>query len=61
MAGGDGGSGQSLRAIGTEEGDDGVLYGKSGQSWTQLVVLEPGNVRSFSATPYGQSDHADSP
>ena len=61
-AGGDGGSGSTLRAIGVQRDEEtGIAYGESGQSWTQLVVLEPGNVRSFSATPYGQSDHPDSP
>ncbi len=60
--GGDAGSGSTLRAIGTRlDEQTGIAYGESGQSWTQLVVLEPGNVRSFSATPYGQSDHPDSP
>ena len=61
-AGGDGGGGSTLRAIGTSRDEaDGILYGNSGQSWTQLVVFEPGNVRSYSATPYGQSDRPDSP
>ncbi len=60
-AGGDSGGGSTLRAVGTSQGEDGVFYGRSGQSWTQLVVFRPGAVRSYSATPYGQSDHADSP
>lgn len=60
-AGGDSGGGQTLRAIGTSRSDDGIYYGRSGQSWTQLVLFRPGAVESYSATPYGQSDHPDSP
>jgi acyl-homoserine-lactone acylase len=60
-AGGDSGGGSTLRAVGTSQGEDGVLYGRSGQSWTQLVIFKPGAVRSYSATPYGQSDRPDSP
>ncbi|MBM3497798.1 MAG: penicillin acylase family protein, partial [Armatimonadetes bacterium] len=60
--GGDAGSGSTLRAIGVARDEaSGICYGESGQSWTQVVVLERGNVRSFSATPYGQSDHPSSP
>jgi acyl-homoserine lactone acylase PvdQ len=55
-AGGD----YTLRAIGSSE-EGGVYYGKSGQSWTQVVLFRKGAVESYSATPYGQSDHADSP
>ena len=60
-AGGDSGGGSTLRAVGTSQGDDGVFYGRSGQSWTQVVIFERGAVRSYSATPYGQSDRPDSP
>ncbi len=41
--------------------DDGISYVRGGQSMTRLVLLEKGNVRSYSCTPYGQSDHPDSP
>ncbi len=60
-AGGDYGAGSSLRAVGTSQDDDGILYGRGGQSWTQLVIFKRGAVRSYSATPYGQSDRPDSP
>lgn len=60
-AGGDTGGGSTLRAIGSHRGEDGRYYGHSGQSWTQLVLFRPGAVESYSATPYGQSDHPDSP
>jgi len=60
VAGGDTGAGSTLRAVGTSRGDDGIYYGHSGQSWTQVVLLRRGAVASYSATPYGQSDHPDS-
>ena len=59
LAGGKPGFGSTLRAIGTHEPEDGVLYARSGQSCTTLVLLRPGGAESYSATPYGQSDHPD--
>jgi len=41
--------------------DDGISYVRGGQSMTRIVFLKKGAVRSYSATPYGQSDHLDSP
>lgn len=60
VSGGDTGGGSTLRAVGTDR-EDGIYYGRSGQSWTQLVILKKGDVRSYSATPWGQSDDPDSP
>lgn len=50
----------TLRAVGADE-EDGVYYGNSGQSWTQAVLFRKDAVESYSSTPYGQSDHPDSP
>lgn len=61
LSGGDSGDGQTLRAIGARMEDDGIFYGYTGQNWTQVVVLRPGRVESYSYTPYGQSDRPDSP
>ena len=41
--------------------DDGISYAEGGQLCTTVVVLQEGNVRSYSATPYGQSNDPDSP
>jgi acyl-homoserine-lactone acylase len=60
VSGGDSGGGSTLRAVGTHR-EGNVFYGRSGQSWTQVVLLNKGAVESYSATPYGQSDHPDSP
>ena len=38
-----------------------AFYGHGGQNWTQLVQFRRGAVRSWSATPFGQSDDAASP
>jgi acyl-homoserine lactone acylase PvdQ len=52
----------ALRNVGGGPPDDeGISYVRGGQSMTRLVFLEKGNVRSYSCTPYGQSDHTDSP
>jgi len=59
--GGDSGGGSTLRAVGASQGPDGRYYGGAGQNWTQVVVLREGAVESYSANPYGQSDHPDSP
>jgi len=60
LSGGESGGGQTLRAI-TAELDGKVYYGRGGQSWTQVVQLRPGAVRSWSVTPLGQSDDPASP
>jgi len=60
VSGGESGGGQTLRAIGSNlEGK--AFYGQSGQSWTQLVQFRRGAVRSWSATPSGESDDPGSP
>ena len=60
VSGGESGGGQTLRAINSKlEGK--VFYGWDGQNWTQLVQFRRGAVRSWSATPYGQSDDPASP
>jgi acyl-homoserine-lactone acylase len=41
--------------------DDGISWVRGGQSMTRIVLLKKGEVRSYSATPYGQSDHPESP
>ncbi|MFQ5808123.1 MAG: penicillin acylase family protein [Armatimonadota bacterium] len=61
LAGGNPGMGSTLRAIGTNEPEDGVMYGRGGQSCTTLVLFRPGGAESYGVTPYGQSDHPDSP
>jgi len=61
VSGGDSGAGdQTLRAISSDlEGK--FYYGRAGQNWVQLVQFKPGNVQSWSVTPYGQSDDPASP
>ncbi len=54
------GGDHTLRAIGSCF-EDGFFYGRSGQSWTQVVLLRNTGIESYSATPFGQSDHPDSP
>ena len=52
----------TLRAVGGGEPDEeGVSYIESGQSCTTVVVLEEGDVRSYSVVPYGQSEDPSSP
>jgi acyl-homoserine lactone acylase PvdQ len=60
LSGGESGGGQTLRAI-TANLDGKVYYGSGGQCWTQVVQLRPGAVRSWSVTPFGQSDDPASP
>jgi acyl-homoserine lactone acylase PvdQ len=58
--GNSGGGDQTLRAVDAKlEGK--VYYGTGGQNWVQLVQFRPGAVRSWSLTPYGQSDDPKSP
>ncbi len=52
--------GSVLRAISSDE-ENGVRYGRAGQSWTQIALMRPGAVESYSDTPFGQSDRPDSP
>ncbi len=60
VSGGESGGGSTLRAVSSSlEGK--VFYGHDGQNWTQLVEFRPGAVRSWSATPYGESDDPASP
>jgi len=61
FSGGDAGSGSmTLRAMASKmEGK--AFYGESGQNWTQLVQFRRGAVRSWSATPFGESDEPASP
>ncbi len=59
-SGGDSGGGMTLRAISWSE-QNGKYFGRAGQNWVQLVQFRPGAVRSWSLTPYGQSDDPDSP
>jgi acyl-homoserine-lactone acylase len=55
-----GGGDMTLRAMASKlEGK--VFYGESGQNWTQLVQFKRGAVRSWSATPFGESDDPASP
>jgi len=51
----------TLRAIGTSDPDEhGISYARSGQSCPTIVFLKQ-PVTSYSAVPYGQSEHPDSP
>lgn len=55
FSGGNSGGGMTLRAMeSTLEGK--VFKGHWGQNWTTLVQFKPGEVRSWSVTPFGQSD-----
>lgn len=61
VSGGDSGAGdQTLRAISSDL-DGKFYYGRAGQNWVQLVQFKPGDVQSWSVTPYGQSDDPASP
>ncbi len=51
----------TLRAVNGRWEDDGVGYVGAGQLCTTVVSLEPGNVRSYSAVPFGQSEDPASP
>jgi acyl-homoserine lactone acylase PvdQ len=51
----------TLRAIGSGDPDEnGISYARSGQSCPTVVFLKQ-PVTSYSAVPYGQSEHPDSP
>lgn len=60
FSGGDSGGGMTLRAMASKL-DGKAFYGESGQNWTQLVQFRRGAVRSWSATPFGESDDPGSP
>ena len=60
FSGGDSGGGMTLRAMASKR-EGKAFYGESGQNWTQLVQFRRGAVRSWSATPFGESDEPDSP
>lgn len=60
IAGGDSGSGMTLRAVGSSL-RDGKLIGDRGQSCTQLVLFKKDGAVSWSVTPWGQSDDPRSP
>ena len=61
VSGGDSGAGdQTLRAIDSRL-DGTAFYGTGGQNWLQVVQFREGAVRSWSLTPYGQSDDPTSP
>ena len=52
----------TLRAVNSSQPDDnGISHVTGGQFCTTIVLLREGNVISYSATPYGQSNHPDSP
>jgi acyl-homoserine lactone acylase PvdQ len=52
----------TLRAVnGGEPDPSGISYIESGQSCTTVVMLKKGDVRSYSAVPYGQSEDPASP
>ncbi|GIV16458.1 MAG: 7-beta-(4-carbaxybutanamido)cephalosporanic acid acylase [Armatimonadota bacterium] len=61
ISGGETGGGQTLRAVGSRMEADNIFYGYTGQNWTQVVLFRKGAVESYSANPYGQSDHPTSP
>lgn len=60
FSGGESGGGMTLRAMDSRL-DGNAYYGHGGQNWTTLVQFRRGAVRSWSATPFGQSDDPDSP
>ena len=51
----------TLRAVHGEPDEEGISYGESGQSCTTVVMLQQGDVRSYSVVPFGQSEDPDSP
>lgn len=55
-----GGGNMTLRAMASKM-DGKTFYGESGQNWTQLIQFRRGAVRSWSATPFGESDDPSSP
>lgn len=51
-----------LRTVTSAAPDEtGISYVRGGQFCTTVVVLNPNGIISYSATPYGQSNHPDSP
>ena len=60
LSGGESGGGMTLRAISSSL-DGKVFHGRGGQNWVQLVQFRRGAVRSWSVTPYGESDDPASP
>jgi len=52
----------TLRAVNSSKPDDkGMFRITGGQFCTTVVLLKPDGIVSYSATPYGQTNHADSP
>ena len=52
----------TLRAVNSSAPNDkGIFQVEGGQFCTTIVLLKPDGIVSYSATPYGQSNHADSP
>ncbi len=52
----------TLRAVNSSAPNDkGIFQVKGGQFCTTIVLLKPEGIVSYSATPYGQSNHTDSP
>lgn len=60
VSGGDSGGGSTLRALSAYL-DGQAYYVREGQNWTQVIQLRRGAVRSWTATPFGQSDDPASP
>lgn len=60
FSGGESGGGMTLRSMASRL-DGRTFYGHSGQNWTQLVQFRRDQVRSWSVTPFGQSDDPTSP
>ncbi|MDP6775987.1 MAG: penicillin acylase family protein [Candidatus Latescibacteria bacterium] len=52
----------TLRSVfGSAPDEKGISYVRGGQMATTVVILKEGDVTSYSAAPYGQSNHSDSP
>jgi len=52
----------TLRAVGGGfDAKTGTILCEHGQSCTTLALFKPGRVESYSVTPWGESDHPDSP
>ena len=52
----------TLRAVGGAWDDKtATILGEGGQSCTTVVLFKPGRVESYSVTPWGESDHPNSP
>lgn len=60
--GGEIGDIECLRVIGFRWDESRRQFvGTKGSSWTQLVQFDPAGVQAWTGTPWGQSDHPDSP